>query len=672
MRFQFLTAVWFISFFFIGPTALSQIRDTVSLDEVVVTGELKPVLSDRSLYQIKSISAREIRGRGATNLSELLSNELSFRISQDAALGSSLRLNGLTGEHVKILIDGIPVVGRQAGILDLSQISLFKVDHIEVVEGPMSVIYGSNALGGVINIITQRPVYGDRSIYKFRTYYETAGVYNADIDAIITRNNHTFNLSGGRHFFGGFSAPNDYFRSQTWKPKLQWNGNLDYSIRTEKFRLNIGSSLFSEELRNKGNPGDNPERALDEYHFTTRSLNKIDFSAPVSENLQTTVLASYSYYKKRKNTYVKDLVSLDEFLHDLSTSQDTTTFDNFMGRWMFGGTLSSRFDLQTGVEYSQENGSGKRIGGSQSLNEAAAFATLKYKLVKSFDIQGGLRYIHNSRFDAPLVYNLNALWDISSRAKTRISYGKGFRAPSLKELYFEFIDINHNVLGNDSLKAEESVYTGISADYIFTSRFQASMNLFQNVIDNKIDLLYNSADASKAQYYNLSGSNTTIRGVKLLVNYTPDDNLRIQAGSQLNGQSKIASGGFNWSVDGSVNASYNLQKLKSKLSLYYKYNGKYTFYTANYNETGSLESVNENFLDSYHSLDFIITKWLWNEKLEVATGVKNVFDNKNVLGRGASGPHSSGGPNNNPVGWGRTIFIQLQLNLNYERKISQE
>jgi outer membrane receptor for ferrienterochelin and colicins len=339
---------------------------------------------------------------------------------------------------------------------------------------------------------------------------------------------------------------------------------------------------------------------------------------------------------------------------------------------MFGGALSNKFDLQTGVEYNRENGSGKRIGGSQSLNESAAFATLKYKILKSVDIQGGLRYIHNSRFKAPVVYNLNALWDISSKAKSRFSYGKGFRAPSLKELYFEFIDINHNVLGNDSLKAEESVYAGISTDYVFSSRFQASMNLFQNVIDNKIDLLYNSTDASKAQYYNLSGRKTTIRGIKFLVSYSPGDHLRIQAGSQLNGQSKIALDSYNWSADGSLSASYNLQKMKSKLSLYYKYNGRYVFYTANYSETGSLESVNENFLDKYHSLDFIITKWLWNEKLEIATGIKNIFDNTNILGRGSSGPHSGGGLNNNPVGWGRTVFIQLQLNLNYDRKISQE
>jgi outer membrane receptor for ferrienterochelin and colicins len=663
-------AGWLAGILLTCQSAFSQLPDTVSLNEVVVTGEMKPILADRSLYQIKSISAREIRGRGATNLSELLSTELSFRISQDAALGSSLRLNGLSGEHIKILVDGVPMVGRQAGILDLSQINLFKVDHIEVVEGPMSVIYGSNALGGVINIISQRPVYGERNIYRTRTYYETAGVYNADADVIINRNKHTFGLSGGRHFFGGYSAPNDNFRYQTWKPKLQWNGNLDYALRTAKYNINIGSSFFTEELRNKNNPDDNPEKALDEYHYTARSLNKFDLSIPISDSLTTTLLFSYSYYQKIKNTKVKDLVTLEEFPYYNANSQDTTTFDNIMGRWTIGGKPGKKFDLQSGLEYNQENGSGKRIGGKQSLKEGAGFTSLKYSLLKRLNFQAGARYIYNSRFSAPLVYNFNALWDISPKASLRLAYGKGFRAPSLKELFFEFIDINHHVLGNDSLKAEESTYIGINADYTFNPQWSLSLNLFRNEIDNKIDLLYNSSDASKAQYFNLSGEKTYIEGAKLILNFNINNKLKLQAGSQLNGQSKISSGQYNWTTDASLNTSYFLQELKSRLSIYYKYNGKYFFYTANYNEYGALESVKENFLDKYHSLDFIVTKWLYKERMELSTGIKNIFDNKNILGRGSSGPHGGGdGPNNNPVGWGRTLFLQFQLNLNYDRKI---
>lgn len=655
-----------------GQPVFSQFRDTVELDAVVVTGEMKPIVADRSLYQIKSISAREIRGRGATNLSELLSNQLSFRVSQDAALGSSLKLNGLGGEHVKILVDGIPIVGRQGGILDLNQINLFRVDHIEVVEGPMSVIYGSNALGGVINIITQRPVFGQKSIYKLRTYYESVGVYNADADITVNRGSNTFNLSGGRHFFGGFSAPGDKFRVQTWKPKLQWNGDANYSYRFNKFILNLGSSYFNEELRNKVIPDlvrINDEyhfRAKDEYHYTVRNLNKIDLSLPVNSNLTTTFIASYSYYRKTKLTKVKDLVTLQEFPLGDSKAQDTTTFDSYMGRWMLGGNIADKLEMQSGLEYNQENGSGKRIGGDRSINEAAGFLSLKYNLIKPLSIQTGARYIHNSQFNAPLVYNFNTLWDVNSKAKMRFSLGKGFRAPSLKELYFEFIDVNHNVLGNDSLKAEESFFLGFSTDYDLTKNLDAHLSISQNIIDNKIELLYDSQDPTKAQYFNLPGKPTYVRGIKASLNFNWQQKLRIEAGTQITGQSKINSSIYNWSTDLMLNGSYNFQKLKSKISAYYKYNGKYILYTADFNEFKEIEKINENFLNKYHSLDIILTKWLWDEKLEISTGVKNVFDNKNVIGKGTSGPHS-GGDGSNPVGWGRTLFLQLQFNLNHDK-----
>ena len=76
-------------------------------------------------------------------------------ITQDPALGSSLKIKGLSGNNVKILIDGVPVIGRMGGNIDLSQLNLYNIDHIEMVEGPMSVMYGSDALAGAINIITK-------------------------------------------------------------------------------------------------------------------------------------------------------------------------------------------------------------------------------------------------------------------------------------------------------------------------------------------------------------------------------------------------------------------------------------------------------------------------------------------------------------------------------------
>ena len=134
------------------------------VDEVVVTAQYSPEQSSRSIYKVQVINSEEIALKGAANLQQLLAAELNIQISQDNVLGSSLNLQGVSGENVKILIDGIPVIGRMNGSIDLSQINLNNVERIEVVEGPMSVSYGTNALGGVINIITK-----DNAITAFRS-----------------------------------------------------------------------------------------------------------------------------------------------------------------------------------------------------------------------------------------------------------------------------------------------------------------------------------------------------------------------------------------------------------------------------------------------------------------------------------------------------------------------
>ena len=138
-----------------------QLKPTVfNMNEVVVTAQYTPERADKSIYKVNLISSRQIEEKSANNLNDLLGSELNFRVAQDGALGSQLSIQGLSGEHIKFLIDGVPVIGRMNGNIDISQLNLYNVDHVEVIEGPMSVVYGSNALAGVINIITKQNMNG--------------------------------------------------------------------------------------------------------------------------------------------------------------------------------------------------------------------------------------------------------------------------------------------------------------------------------------------------------------------------------------------------------------------------------------------------------------------------------------------------------------------------------
>ena len=174
----------------------------VNLDEVVVTGQYEAQTVDKSIYRIDVVNSKTIKERGVTNLAEALSNETGIRLINDPSTGTSIEMQGMGGENIKYLIDGVPIVGRVNGDIDLSQINMANVDHIEIVQGPMSVVYGTSALAGVINIITKQNT-TERNIIKANTYLDNKTNYNFGLYGSIIRGKHSVTLSGNRDMFQG-------------------------------------------------------------------------------------------------------------------------------------------------------------------------------------------------------------------------------------------------------------------------------------------------------------------------------------------------------------------------------------------------------------------------------------------------------------------------------------
>lgn len=126
----------------------------------MITGQLNPQAVDKSVFEVKVITQKEIERRAATNLADLLSQSLHITIQPNPSTGkSSLSLFGLDGQYFKILIDGIPMINEEGvgNNIDLSLINIDNVKRVEFVEGAMGVQYGANALSGILNIITKNP-----------------------------------------------------------------------------------------------------------------------------------------------------------------------------------------------------------------------------------------------------------------------------------------------------------------------------------------------------------------------------------------------------------------------------------------------------------------------------------------------------------------------------------
>ncbi len=639
------------------------------LDEVVVTAQMSPRKADQSIYQVKVLNNKLISEKAASNLSELLSAELNLRISQDGALGSSMSLNGLGGEHVKILIDGVPVIGRMNGNIDLSQINLNNVDHIEIVEGPMSVQYGSNALAGAINIITKENT-RNSFISSADTYYESVGVYNANASAGFNKNGNFVSFDGGRNFFGGFSRP-DTSRSQLWKPKEQYFANGYYILDKHELKWRTDARFFRETILAKGEVrGKYDIWALDNYFITDRLTAKTQLSGPLSKNSRFDVMASWSGYSRLKNTYRKDLTSLEKRLSSDESLQDTTVFTSVLSRGNYSWqSEAGKIALLSGFDLNYESGEGKRIlDNSQVMGDYAVFVSAQYDPLKGLSLQPGFRLAYNTRYNAPLVPSVSIKWSPVKDITWRISYVRGFRAPSLKELYLYFVDINHDVRGNPDLGAENSHNVNASFQYdrsYNSNNFGVEFNAFDNIVNNKIDLVNDTANIYS--YANINDFRSL--GFNLKLKYRLHPRLNFSVGISRTGTYSSISlqprnlDNFIYSTDFTSEFRYDPFHYGLNLSAFYKYNGRYPYYYQ-----GADDKIAIGTMDPYSSLDVSLNKSFFKKNLMLSFGGKNLFNVTSIPKSGAGLGAHSGSDSSSPVGWGRTFFIGLSYKFGTYRK----
>ncbi len=636
--------------------------DYYQLDQVVVTGQFRPQPVDKSIYKIRVIDNRQFQLKAASNLGDLMKNDLSFQYRSEGVLGDFIRIRGLSGEYVKILIDGMPVTGRMGDQIDLGQLTLNNADHIEIIEGPMSVVYGSSALAGAINIITS-DYSGKKYQVQAGTYYETIGTYNANLNYSAHSGHNTFSVNGARNFFSGW-GPVDTARFQIWKPKLQYLGGLSYQYKKKNLVAGYNSDYLHEELRDLGVPApdDSTVIALDGYHYTTRWNNRASFSNTFNDDFILNLQAGYSYYQKRKITYINDLVRLEKTMHPGSEMNDTTTFHMFSARGFVSNIPGKKYEYQTGFDMNYESASGKRTSGYQYISDVSGFMNFIYRPLPVISIQPGIRVMYNSNFKAPLIYAFNVKY-VPDHFALRASYAKGFRAPSLKQLYLEFIDNNHHIFGNPDLKAETANNASVSLGYDNTMNRHAvnmQLDMFYNAIDNAIQLAVDLLHPGYGMYFNVDKGLYKTKGAEFKIGYRYSPSIELNAGAIRTGRSLFEDRShFVYSTDWVASAVYRIEKYKSQIAVFYKYTDSYLDFAGNYDANGQLEGTSQQYMAGYHTLDLTLTKDLLEDKLNISAGFKNILNVKLVNSFGSIDPHSTS-EGGGAAGYGRTFFFALR------------
>jgi len=668
---------------------------SVEIENIVVTAQFAPTHSSNALHRIKTIDLKTFQNKGISNLENLLQHELNIRVSQDMILGSSINLQGMSGQNIKVMIDGVPVIGRVGGNIDLSQVSLYNIERIEIIEGPLSVNYGTNALGGVINLISKKSQLKKYN-FKLNSTFESTSekLLNLSlgirvIPKVLAR------IEGSYSDFDGFNSSEieeeGYERTFQWNPKIKKNlsGLLRYNFGSDG-QIIYKSGYFKENIENAGVKKRLVFKpyAFDEYYTTDRFDNSLFIESTLLKSYYLNTTLANNNFKRQK-----DVLRID-FDNDLQENildeQDTSIFNS----WVFRPVIASKFvnskvNFQFGFDVNYEQGYSARIQDENfekknysAIGDYATFTSIKYQMFSNFDIQTGLRVAINSKFKTPLIPSVNIKYKLFNGLVFRSSYARGFRAPTLKELFFYFVDSNHFIIGNPDLEPEVSDNFQLAMDWLILKepvRLNFSTMAFYNDIRNKIDLYdFVEVDGKIVPAGQLGQSTTDFayfnqeRFKSMGLNFALKlkvSNFKSELGFAPIGRYNIISDEvdnvdpFSYVLESNADLSYTLQKQNLSFHFYIKHNNKLLRYFVDYDDN-DVAFTNQTELQGYYLADFNMVKKFWKDKIHFNFGVKNIFDVKNI-----NFTDSTGGTTTSegqfPVAKGRKYHFGIIFRLDY-------
>ncbi|WP_291027660.1 TonB-dependent receptor [Dysgonomonas sp. 37-18] len=511
----------------------------LKLNEVVVTGTGTINKLKNSPVAIDVISQRELQNTNIPtfeNAMIALNPSMSFTPN---AMGSYMQLNGLSNRYILVLVDGKKLGGDVGGNVDLNRIDMGNIKRIEVLKGAASSLYGSDAIAGVINIITNKPK--DLVNFSTETRFSEYGQFTQNANLYLN--------------IGGFSSSTSFQRNQAdgWQLNKKEIIN-DKEVDTDKqAMLRFYSDVFSQRFGYKAT------KELSMY--VEGSLFDKKFKRPVSTYGFDMKYVDYSFgagakYLLKNNGLITLDWNTDRFEYFKAYLKETkdkngVTFmpgdEEFVRRQKYNninlkGTFNAgKFNKVTvGSEYKVDNlyAPADSIGGSRNVYTLAFYAQDEINLFGKLNIVPGVRYIYNETFKNRVTPKVSAMYTLHD-FNFRVSYATGFKTPELKQLFMktEVTSKGKTTLsvGNKDLKPESSNYYSVNAEYI-KDFLSLTVTGYINNLKNKIDTYeieltpeeiaegYNK----KSSYHNIGRSR--IQGVDFTFNSYLGYNLTLGGG----------------------------------------------------------------------------------------------------------------------------------------------
>jgi outer membrane receptor for ferrienterochelin and colicins len=497
---------------FIFNMALAADPATEPVEEVFVTGTRTPRTLGESPVAVRVISRAEIEASGSQDVADLLEQVPGIDV-QRTLLGASVRLRGLDPVHTLVLVDGQRVVGRKDGVLDLSRIPVDAIERIELVEGASSALYGSDALGGVLNIVTRRASGAPSATLSARGASPVGG----DASAGVALGG---DLGGLRLDLGWHGAsPTDAVPGDpatTTNGVQQVDGALAADWRpSADLTLSARGSWAGTDARgvDLGTGG----AVLDRRNLTEDGLVRVGLDWFPDDRSRVTGALGGSLFRDQFANDQRRAAGLDvyqesrEALLQLDGQVDRSIGRHFASLGLEGdhGRLTSeRLD----------GGTGERWTGAVYLQDELRVLDAP-RLVAVAGIRGDL----DSWFGGAVAPSLGARFDPVRAVILRASAGTGWRAPNFRELLLAFdnASVGYRVEGNPDLEPERSLSLSAGAEWNPSTAASLTLQVHRDRLRDLIQIGTLSDAPGLVRYGYLNVADAVTRGVDLGLSLDP-------------------------------------------------------------------------------------------------------------------------------------------------------
>ncbi len=493
-------------------------NDSSKKEEKAIELEEVTVIATRSEKKLKNVpivvqllTKEDIYKSQSTDFQSFLENEFSgINFTYDGGR-PNINMMGFSGKYVLFLIDGERVAGETFENIDYERIDLDNIERIEIIKGASSSLYGSNAIGGVINIITKNA----RKSFDVSSSY----LYDTNID-------HRANLSiGSKQKWGSlqigsfYKMREPYLLKDTEQRKIFYTdgrvkelphdylhiaGFTNYGINPKlnfqispKWDLELKPTYYFSE-RNDGT--ENAKKVLERYYNYALSLKS---TYELSQNESIKLTGSFDRYSKF-NYY--RLLNEQEKNYENTLKRVSTQYNNL---------ISGKHTLVAGAEVLVDELISLRFNekgteASKDSKNYTLFAQQDWILSDRFTLVAGVRMDYHSLFQEHFTFRLSGMYTIDEFT-LRGGYSSGFRSPTIKELYTNWFHPwggGFQIKGNETLKPELSDNFNFSVDYS-TKKLNITAITQYSVVTDKIDFVWSDSHSS-IDYTNFKGATRII------------------------------------------------------------------------------------------------------------------------------------------------------------------